>query len=364
MGITFCSVHVYSTEAVAFENTKFARYSQGWQTVLPEDKDFSDPKATQRIAKDISRAVSAPVLWFFEFDSEAIYMKIFQQGKQISSYDGSGFGSSKKLLQIPLLIGYENSGKRRFTKILGCADIDLRIKLLEEFFGVCLLPFPEMADENRSALSRVREEKLFKSYEAEEKKLTGKHAAVEAEVVQELDGVLYGEDWNCQWFDEKQVRRLPHFKPHYYLYCKRRVTGEEYIPVHFCNGKIQFIDQEEMRRDGADRPYPHHYIGDNPNYEQRFFPNKLIFLDTAPAAYRGKEFLLPNGFYGLGFDAKDRLLLYDSNNTFAVVDKNTKIIAKKRLKGKIWDTDGDYILTLERKGLSDRIRVYRIFDKG
>lgn len=326
---------------------------------MTED-DFSDPEATQKAAKNISESVDAPVLWFYEFDDTFLYIKFYLRGKQVANYSGDGSRPNKALFQIPQLIGYENFDKRRLSKIFRCSDVNFQLRLLEEFFGVCLLPFPELAKEDIPALSRTRSNKLADEYISAEKQLTRKHAAVQAELVQELEGLLDNADWHYEWFEKKQCRFLPHFKTHYYLHFKARITGIAHIPVCFRNGKVQFISQEEMKRDGAEKPYPHRYIGDDPSYEHGFHPTNLLFTDTAPAAYRRKEMLLPHGLYGLGFDSKRRLVLYDGKNTFAIADEHGNVISKQRLKGNIQDMDGDYVLTVEEKGLSGTIRVYRI----
>lgn len=363
MGTTFCSIHIYSKGPVTLKNFVFQSFSQGWQTLLIEDDNFSDPEAAQKIAKKISKSVDAPVLWFYEFDDDYLYLKLYLYGKQVASYSGDGISPNKNLLQIPQWIGYEDGNKRRLSKILGCTDVDLQVKLLEEYLGVCLLPFPELVCEDIRALSRTRGDKLYKEYITAEEELTGKRAAIQVELVQEIEGLLDNSDWNHEWFDKKRFQYLPHFKEHFYLYFKEKITGAERIPICFHNGKVQFISKEEMKRNGADKPYPHRYIGDNPNYKHEFCPTKLIFSSMAPAAYRGQEILLPRGFYGLGFDLKERLVLYDCKRTFAIMDESMKVIAKQRLKGNIWDIDGDYILTVEATGFSGIIRVYRFFDK-
>lgn len=363
MGTTFSSIHIYSTESVTLRNCSFQCFSQGWHTFLTGDDDFSDPEASQKAAKSISKSVEAPVLWFCILDGDYLSIKFYLRGKHVAGYSDNGIAANKNLSRIPQLIGYEDDSKRRLSKIFGCSDVDFKIKLLEEFFGVCLLPFPELAEEDIQALLRTRGDKLYKEYITAEKEMTGKCAAIQAELVQELEGLLDNSGWDHEWFDKKQFRNLPFFKSHYYLHFKARITGIERVPVYFHDGKVQFISHEEMKRDGADKPYPRRYIGDNPNYEHAFHPAKLIFADTAPAVYRGKEMLLPHGLYGLGFDLKERLVLYDCKSTFAIVDESMKVIAKQRLKGNIKDIDGDYILTMEERGILGFIRVYRIFDK-
>lgn len=364
MGRTYCSIHVWSTEPVANGDFHFQSFSSGWQTYLPECDDFSDPEVAQTIARKISKSTQAPVLWFYEADGDFLCLKFYLDGKQFASYSGDGIGPNKNLFQIPQLIGYADGQKRRLSKILNCSDADFQVLLLEEFFGVCLLPFPELPEEDISSLSRTRGDTYFQQYLEAEKALTGRHAAIQAELVQELEGILEDSDWEHVWFPEtEEAEPLPHFKEHYYLLRKARMTGIAGVPVCFRNGKIEFISQEEMKRDGADRSYPHRWIGEDPRYRQEFYPNRLLFADTAPAVYAGKEMRLPRGRYGLGFDGKERLVLHDDGSVFAIVDENGRILAKQRLAGTIRDLDGDDILTTEEKGVVGIIRVYHIYDR-
>ena len=364
MGTTFCSIHVYSPKFLDLKNYSFRSFSPGWQTLMLEDEGFSDPEDTMNLARTISKSTDAPVLWFFEFDSDALELRFFLRGKQTASHN-------KNIYQISQLLGYDSGGKRRISKILACEDVDQRVELLEEYFGVCLLPFPELMDENSQTLSRVPGDKLYQAYIAAEKatlaaekKWLGKQAAVQAEPVRELTGDLDSADWHNEWFDPKKIRFLAYFREHYYLYSAGKITSAPRVPVHFHDGELQFISREEMKQYGADKPYSSSSIGENPNYEYDFESNILIFLDTAPEAYRGKEFLLPRGFCGLGFDTKGRLVLYDFKKTCVIVDGSMNVIAKQEITGKIEDFDGEYVLTIEPKdGISDFIRVYRLLDQ-
>ena len=364
MGTTYYGIHVFSPEPFTCRKHSFLCFSPDWQTYIPDDPELSDPEYTQKLARSISKTTDAPVLWFYEFDEEAIYFKFYIAGKQFACFNGGSDTPNKNLYQIPGLVGYESGSKRRLSKILSCSDVDFQITLLEEFFGVCLLPLPELLDEGPSALVRHRGDHRYQEYIEEEKQITGKHAPIKAELVQELEGILTPSDWHYDWF-ENTHSYLPNFKPHYYLYYKKQTTDAERIPARFHNGRISFISNEEMQRDGADKPYPHdcRCHGYHPGYIQEFLPSRLIFTEAAPAAYQGKEFRCPRGLYGLGFDAKSHLILYDDAKTFYVMNEDFQIIAKQRLKGVIWVMDGDYILACEQKWIWGTIRVYRIVDK-
>lgn len=364
MGMTFCSIHVYCAEPIVTTDFKFRSFSQGWQTYMPGDDELTDPVHSQNTARMISRAVNAPVLWFYLFDDVFTNMEFYLAGKPAASYSCEIGGTNKNLFQIPQMVGYADGQKRRLTQILNCPDVALQIDLLEEYLGVCLIPCPELLNDDPHSLQRTRGDKRFREYMEEEKRLTGKRAPIQAELVQELNGLLDNADWHCEWFERKNGHPLPYFKEHYYLHSESKIVGAKRTPVCFRNGMIEFISAEEMRRDGADQRYPHRFIGNNRKYKQQFHPARLVFSDTAPAAYAGKTMVLPRGMYGLGFDRKDRLVLYDDNGTFTIVDENMNVIAKQHLKGKIQDIDGDHILAIEYRGLFyGTIRVYRVYDK-
>ena len=208
MGTTLSSIHIYSSNLVS-TFPDFHSFSDGWQTYVPENEP-EDPFAFQRLAKKISRSIDAPVLWFYIFDSEMLIFEFYKNGKKIASYSQTEPNGCKNLYAIPSMIGYENGQKRRLPKILSCADIEYQIELLEEYFGVCLVPIPELINESANAMSRVRGESLYQSYLTEEKKLTGKRSPINVELVSERIGKLFEHK-----FDDENKRS---FRPNYYYF--------------------------------------------------------------------------------------------------------------------------------------------------
>ena len=364
MGTTFCSIHVYTAETVSSGQFRFQSYSENWHTCVLGKKESSDPEISSKFAKKISKNLEVPVLWFCELDSDYIFFEFFQQGKIVSRYSSAGDPPDKGLRKIPQLVGYEDGHKRQLSRILGCPDLELQIELLEEYLGVCLLPMPELTEENNGdaeVFRRVRGEVLYRKFEQEEKALTGKNAAFQVEVVQELEGILNRSDWGNKWYPQSE---LPAFRKTFYIYEKSLTTWSKKRPVCFRNGKIEFISDEEMRQKGLGEPR-HTFIGENPAlYKDDLYTKLLTFSDKVPSGYAERTVKLPPRLYPLGFSASGNFILHNDRGTIAVVDANMYILAKHHLKGQILELNGDYILTLEsRKTIYGMIRVYHLFEK-
>lgn len=362
MGTTFGSIHVYTSAPMVIEGYRLESFSEGWQTLIPINSGCAfDFEWMQKAAKAISKKTDAPVLWFFEFDSDFIYFKLLVSGKQVASFCGDGMAPSKNIFKIPALIGYEDGNKRRLSAILGCGDVDTQIALLEEFFGVCLLPFPEIFAESPEACRRTRSDALYRAFAEEEKALTGKRAPITAELVQEIDGVeseigpsyLFVSDDFCNF---EKVR--------YSVYSEARITEYEKKLTRFQNGKYEFVSSDTLpQRDGG-KWYSLPHSWEDIRYKKEYSPDRIVFSKYAPPAYAGKTLTPPRGFYACGFDSKNRLILEDDRGTVAVMDETEKVIAKLRLKGWVAAVDGDYILTTqERQIIYGTIRIYRLSDK-
>lgn len=361
MGTTFSSIHVYSSNMVnVFPD--FHSFSQGWQTYMPKEEP-ENPFAFQKQAKKISKNIDAPVLWFFIYDSESILFEFYKNGKKVSAYDQTEASRCKNLYGIPALIGYEGGEKRRLSKILACADVDFQIELLEEYFGVCLIPFPEMFKEESNALSRVRGEKRYLDYLAEEKKLTGKQSPVKVELISEQIGKVF-----THKFAEEDKSYIPYHCYFGYDTYESNFEDGALRLVRFEQGKLVAVTEEEF----AAAPK---IVGQDARADERFseefYPSyKIHFTDQAPDGFKNKTLVTPRGFYFFCFDEKGRVILSDERGGLAVVDDALKVIAKMRVKGMpLWYVDG-YILTVGNESLfayyynpSNAVRIYRIYDK-
>ena len=363
MGITFGSIHAYTSSPLAIDSYTFKTFSEGWQTLIPSQAENAfDPEWTQKVAKSISKKTEAPILWFFEFDEEFIYFKLYQNGKQIAGYCGDGMTPSKNIFKVPAFIGYQEGNKRRLSTILGCGDVECQVALLEEYFGVCLLPFSEILVESPEELRRTRSDALYHEYAEAEKNLTGKRAPITAELVQELDGVG-SESGIAYQFVSDDFHTFE--KIRYSMYSAARITGYEKRLTCFSNGKFEFVDSDKLPLREGGKWYALSYPWDDIRYKVGDYPNRsIVFSKYAPPAYTGKTLTPPRGFHALGFDGKKRLILSDDHDVILIMNEEFQIIAKIRLKGFVDAVDGDYILTTqERQMIYGTIRVYRLCDK-
>ena len=374
MAITCASIHVLCEESVSIDSDSFASWSPGWYTLIPREENralLTDPEASSKKAKALSKTLHKTVLWFFMFDEDVLCFALYSDGKTAAAFNA--LSSDKNLSKIPALVGLEESYRKRLSKILTCADIELQIQLLEEFFGVKLLLYPEMLAEDPDCAVQIKNTVLFKRFEAENKVPSGKSSPLQVMLLFEQDGVLYDSDWSHKYHQQEGCLWV--FQKHYWLYACEKATGAEEKPVCFRNGQLEFISDEEMLKHGTDQRY-NVTRSENPLFQHVDFYDKLLFSEDAPQPYTGKTIRLPRGFYGLGFDEKKRFLVYNEKSSFAWIDENGKLMAKQHVRGDIIDHDGDYLLTWEEKwdtveinGISilkrwyGIIRGYRLFYK-
>lgn len=352
MGASYCSIHCYTGAPVQVGQERFCCFSAGWQTYRPAAQRFEDPEQTQSIARRISRAVGMPVLWFYLFDEEQVRFALYLEGKKAAEYGWS----SRNLSRVPELLDTGEDGERRLKRILECPDLMQKIGLLEEYFGVCLLPAEEATAEHDPRWRRTRGDGLYRQYEEAEQRLTGRLAPMEAVVVQELPGVWETRDVKFL-FITVRVPGSPDFQPGYGLYRCANTTEARRVPTCFRGGQLEFITTEEMRTRGVSR-YPFTLV--TPCWTEQ--AGKVRFAPEAPGTYAGAELVLPAGWAVLGF-AGERLLLQISEKWIAVMDEAQKIRAKLRLKGRVVAQDGAYLLTSEEQGAQGTLRVYCIRDR-
>ena len=165
MGTTFSSIHIYVNNAIEDPFLEFRSFSDGWQTCITDLSEM-DFNTVLKNVKRISKAIDAPVLWFFVNDSDYIDFVFYVKGKQAAKYAFE----SKNLYGIPGLIGLGEGNKKRLSNILQAADIDEKIAMLEEYFGVCLLPFPECFV-TPEELKRERSDKIYLEYTKKNKEI-------------------------------------------------------------------------------------------------------------------------------------------------------------------------------------------------
>lgn len=360
MGTSLSSIHIYSDHPVeGYDN--FYSFSDGWQTYMP-DEDPENPYNHRKLAKQMSKKTDDPVLWFYIFDSEYITFDFYKNGKMVSSYSQTGIHNNKNLYGIPSMVGYENGEKRRLSKILSCADIDYQLDMLEEYFGVCLVPDKEIFEDDINLLRRARSDELYHKFVEEEKAITGKKAPIRAELVYERKGKI---------FDKKFAEKTHFHKPHHFYFgyetFESNFDDGDLRPVRFDRNELKFITQEEF--DSAQSvPFA---VGNNDDrYEVEYYPlYKIHFTQNAPEMMRNKTVTIPKGYYFSWFDEKGRAILSNERGGLMFMDGTLKVIAKINVKGDPVDYMDGYLLTAGDQSFfaythnpTDAVRIYHIVE--
>ena len=327
MGTTASCIHIYGdfpTEAIPFS---FKSFSPGWYTCV---EDFSGklPDYIYKTAKFIATKIENPVLYFSVCDSEAVFFEVIRGRKILARYSDDSTESNKKIYDIPTLLGCEECGKRRLSAILSCADAELKTAMLEEYFGLALLFFPEAQE---AELSRQKSDAIYCKYKEEETLLKGKKAPFKAELLREYKGKIF-----LGKFNSRAV-----LEDHYYLFGYSEEKDRELWPVHFAGNELKEVDPREktvrveLERARAREKYFSIEYGT---------PVKVTFNDNCPAAYRGKTMSMPSGFYPFGFLGTGELILAATGKVY-VADSSLSIISKLTVNGDVEDLVDNYILT-------------------
>lgn len=326
MGVSLTSVHILSDETPAQYSHLFRSFSPNRMTCI-SDFDGNDAGRSYKFAEAVSRETNAPVLYFAVFDSEMIWFVFFRNGRRVSLYSDDESVSNKKLYEIPSLIGYGDGQKKRLSTILSCSDIDTKISMLEEYFGVCLLFYHELMDEPESLL-RNQSDRIYQHYMAQEKALTGKRTPFDLHLIAEYPGKLFYDVFG----------KFDTIKPHFFLHGYASEAGDDMTPVQFIGQSLEEATLDKFEKDRA--PLSH----EDPRFNIHFeTPCKVTFSEKCPAEYRGRTMTMPRGFYPLNFLPSGELLLYGSNQ-IVVVDITLKIIAKLSIKGEIADIVDNCVL--------------------
>ena len=362
MGTFASTVHVYTDSPLPNELGSFSCFSEGWQTMLPRNE--ANFEQDRKIARRLSKQLAAPVLWFWEFDSDEYGFVLFSDGKQKTVFSTESFSEPKGLYQLPPLIGYPTGNKQRLSKILSCADMECSIAMLEEYFGVCLEVFPELL-ETPEALKQTRSEDKYRAYLAEEKRFSGKNAPIGVELTEEIFGKV---EHHPVFGDFSQPKAHIFYLAQFHSYEERTSP----LPaVEFRGGKLLPADEAAIR---AAKTSIRGAGGKDSRFQKEYYPKrKVTFTDDAPAPFRGKVFtVFPRGYYPYDFDLSDRLILANGRGGIAFMNADGEILSKCSLKGNLTDYRDGYFLTdstpifdpwgwgINPEGV---LRIYRIVDR-
>ncbi len=353
MGTSFSSIHVYKDGFVTLPGFLFSSFSEGWQTCI-EGLSGKDAAYCYKSAKLISQKESAPVLFFSLFDSDLIKLALFEGGTLSARYDDLAFTRAKNLSKLPASIGYEEGGKRRISRILACDSVDLKIELLEEYLGVCLLPFEEYFFEQREAeLERRREDVKYKAFLKEERMLSGKDAPLSLEQEDQFIGKLFHHPFGSH----KET-----FKEHCSLLGRRNEKERELTPVRFEGGSLCPIPAEEYTKDQTIDRYIDKAVREK--YGEPF--DTAIFTSEAPPSFAGKQMLLPRDSYPVAF-LGDRYLIAEGNRRLYFINDSLQVVARRPIKGRFADIEGDHLLVASETSFfaffyeeTAKITIYKI----
>ena len=270
MGTSFVSIHIFDNKEFQTSYCKFRSFSDGWQTCITDFSD-KDLEYSLKVAKLISKQTSSPVLYFYIFDSDYIYFEFLQNGKIVARYSDDEFSTNKNLYGIPTLLGYGDGYKKRLSKILNCDDADEKTGLLEEYFGVCLLPFSECLSDF-VMLKRTKDDKLYNEFVEKEKAIYSKNASIVLELVAEYKGKIFWDYFGS--FTQKE---------HCYLFGYESERAE-LTPVRFCGEQLEAISEEEFNQNRILRNYVCEFC--KIEYGITCY---AIFNDSAPKQYANKK---------------------------------------------------------------------------
>ena len=359
MGTTISTIHAYTTDPIPEVFGEFQNISEEWQSLIPDYEDC-DFEAMHKTARKLSKAIEAPVLWFWEYDSDEMGFALLQAGKQVSRFSTDEFEQNKGLFKIPQLVGYPEGNKRRISRILSCGDIDDMTEMLEEFFGVPLCCDRDILLSEPELLIRSKGDERFRAFAEEEKRLRGKTAPFELRLREEIPGKLFHTLFGAA--DHRGRASV-----YYYGYRDESswLREEALSTVRFENGRLQPISQEEF--DSAPYLDPGY---ESPYFSHEYYPKiKVTFEEEAPTVLAGKSFVLPSGYFAFDIFGEDKLFL-NGRNSLAVMDGNGQVIAKMSVKGNPVEMKDGYVLTVsggsfgmyfhEPKAM---VRIYEILDK-
>ena len=355
MGTTFFSLNVYTDAEITDSKLEFRSFSAGWQTCVTDFDMFTeDFDSVYKYAKRISKTYDAPALCFFIYDSEKISLDVFKGGRIAARYCDDELTPNKNIYTIPSLVGYGDGYKRRLSQIFDCSDADRKTAMLEEYFGVCLLPFPDLLDD-AEYMTRERRDDLYKEYADELRGITGKGTPLSLELVSEQPGKIF----------YKKFEEDHNGKEHFYLRNYERESAHLYDMRKFIGSALVPASQDEYDR-APERKIPADFYTIEYVDERTYFK----FNEKAPDAFKNKAIPDLGCFTVLGFDSAGRAVL-GGQDRICFIDSDLKLAARKSVKGEPDDLVDDHILTASGNSFwayeydpSAKIRIYKIVDKA
>ena len=354
MGLSLTSLHVFSDTPPKGMEPSFRSFSPGWYTYTGP----LDPEREYFFARSLSKVTEGAVLIFSVFDSEQVWFAFFQKGKRIADFSTDCSATPKGTSKIPELIRETGPGsKKRISDILKCADPELLISLLEEFFGVCLLVCEEDTDSPES-LRRERSDTLFRPYRKELDGIRGRNAAIRLELVKTLPGKIFIHHWGSDAYCPRNYYYYGFDAPDRFQLTYMEFIGEDLIP---CDPVAAVAHSDRLLDIELGK------AGVTEEYDPRTGKCTVRFDEKAPEAFRGREIQCPRGYHVFCFDERDHILFTDYSRSLLFADPDGRTVAYLSIKGDPIDCRNGYILT-EGSGSewaydyspTDYVRIYRI----
>ena len=173
MGTTLGNIHIYGQISDALIDALAEQYCistscANWISLY--SMDFQDPEWLCAETARISNMVSAPVLAFYFFDDDAATVTLYKNGNNMAECGASAMEEFQPTAQalplFPSSFGIEDDvdGGRLARILNSTTGIIDAIRLLEEYFGVCLLADEDLLedlDEEAAFLKKERGRVLY-----------------------------------------------------------------------------------------------------------------------------------------------------------------------------------------------------------
>jgi hypothetical protein len=203
MGTTLGSIHILTKDLPdklmhSIGTGAAYRLSEEWVTIL--DQSFRE-QWLEPIAQRISKSVDKPVLSFSLFDDDLIELIFAKQGRSVASYRMT-YGEPDTTRGLRSFVGFmkqHTDDAKRLRRIFDCSDIDRKIAMLEEFFGIALRLDEEMLKDATHSFVITRGSMLYEEYSQEQKKIEKIRNRTKANLVYENDAKTVDDRSHSTW---------------------------------------------------------------------------------------------------------------------------------------------------------------------
>jgi len=195
MGTSLGNLHVYKgkqeevKEALHQGEYVVADISKEWTSVFC--REFRDGD-TEKAAKGLSKTLAEPILSFQYFDDDIISLVLFKEGRISAQFRMAYTGDPylKNCRNFISELGFDTSQEKRLRTIFKCSDLERKVELLEEFFGVKLYLDIDFMQEAISSFVLKRDNVLYLEYEKQLKELKKIKNITKAVLTQEINGKM------------------------------------------------------------------------------------------------------------------------------------------------------------------------------